>query len=865
MDNSEPTSACTSTTNATSAKGTNCSGTAAMSAGPFRMAPLPVGQGTAAMSAGPVRAAPLAVGQVSGASSYNASTTVRTETSSSDREYIGTVKSYNERRGFGFIACAEVLAAYGRDVYMAKTEVNLAAGVAPMFSAATHSPAQLAEHDIVRFQVRLSFEGYPQASQVRRLCKYRGIISETPVEEGDIAAGGGNVLGTIISEEFFAAHGQQEVAVRREACGQIHLCLGDMVTFCVPEVAEEDGNLKEARLVVMMSSKRCPRAVLSCFSLRLPRPPTSGSQPAFRDLRLDCHAFNDKIIIAGLPHDMNDMELKKFFTKQGATGTISTRARGCGYASISFPSTGEVTRFLSRTAHAFSDDRETRIASLLKCRRCANSSIDSPRLPALPAPSLTPGEEPGIGYVHWSPLVLAVSYVVELRPAGAQAPWSAVDSATGRLKKGGGKFGMDCSSCKVMGLDVSSVYEARVIYFTSCGCRAEASDPSSRCMPCPRAAAPHPGALTTAGIPVDLFGALAHPHAVKGGGIVNTASTANFGTSNLGACPIALAPSLMAEAAIQASFPWLTPLRRNTHNMPGACAAALGQQTVMEAAVSAAAAQASAISHAAVLENPHASSWRCAHGSIIASPPQPELQPGDEFGFAVSVCWPCMAHAAAYVVDFQQAGSTTAERFYRAAPTATQCSMVELRVGGLRPSGPLGQRYLAQVRSVAACGCESMPSPPGWSPQLSSTSPPTGCYVPQNNQSVAAWVPAWLGQVQSLDTPPLAGDASSNVLVAPSAFNMQAGVDAQAQTALREMPGTMQPHGHTSTFTSGSKPMGVHQGVAGGVAANAQATLLPVLLGSLAPPVPPPTEPPSAALDGRKEPPPELEECVFLD
>jgi len=45
-------------------------------------------------------------------------------------------------------------------------------------------------------------------------------------------------------------------------------------------------------------------------------------------------------------------------------------------------------------------------------------------------------------------------------------------------------------------------------------------------------------------------------------------------------------------------------------------------------------------------------------------------------------------------------------------------SIVELRVGGLRPNGQGGQRYAAQVRCVAECGCESGPSSPGWSPAL---------------------------------------------------------------------------------------------------------------------------------------------------
>ena len=55
-------------------------------------------------------------------------------------------------------------------------------------------------------------------------------------------------------------------------------------------------------------------------------------------------------------------------------------------------------------------------------------SSDTARLPALPAPSITTGEEAGSLLVIWSPLVLAVGYSVELRPAGTDGPWAAVEA-----------------------------------------------------------------------------------------------------------------------------------------------------------------------------------------------------------------------------------------------------------------------------------------------------------------------------------------------------------------------------------------------------------------------------------------------------
>merc|ERR1719379_3260968 len=46
----------------------------------------------------------------------------------------GVVKSYNARRGFGFLACEETAQRFGRDVYLSKLEVTAAVGedIAPL-------------------------------------------------------------------------------------------------------------------------------------------------------------------------------------------------------------------------------------------------------------------------------------------------------------------------------------------------------------------------------------------------------------------------------------------------------------------------------------------------------------------------------------------------------------------------------------------------------------------------------------------------------------------------------------------------------------------------------------------------------------
>mmetsp|Transcript_18879 Transcript_18879/g.44354 ORF Transcript_18879/g.44354 Transcript_18879/m.44354 type:complete len:873 (+) Transcript_18879:41-2659(+) len=639
----------------------------------------------------------------------------------SDAVFLGTVKSYNDRRGFGFIACAETLATYGRDVYMAKAEVQHAGEAGPAGLEASsrsakhvadvHGALRIAEEDIVRFQVRLSVEGYPQAANVQRLRKFRGMVVHPPAEEGsNLSCTSEDDSGTVISEELQRTFGDREASLKREDCGQVRLTSGDEITFCVPEVPESDGAMLEAKQVVLLKTNRFSRAILGCFSLRLPRPRVGHHRAQRKDLRVDCHAFNDRIIIAGLPGDCDEGELRRFFSKQGATDTLATRAKGCGFASVSFPSIVEVAKLLSRTAHAFTDDKETQIATLHGRRVCGHPHADTPRLPALPAPSLTPGEVAGTLHVNWSPLVLAVGYVVEMRQSGVRAAWAAVDGVAGCLKAGASRFEKDRSTCKVSGLDATSAYEARVTYLTSCGCKAEASDISERCIPCPGARlAPYSTGIS--------LGHAVGTNISPGVALPSLGAGAIFGNAWPSAA-VAAAASI-GPMHVQAPAPAAWPMNLGLASSHGLVTGMPQVQQVLQPPPVHLTAPPAALvqSENACLAGSvaaQASGWRCAHGAVIPPPPLPEVCPADEHGFAISVRWPSVSHAAAYVVELREGSSSSVERFMRSAPMATRGSIVELRIGGLRPSGSGGQRYSAQVRCIAECGCESNPSEPGW-------------------------------------------------------------------------------------------------------------------------------------------------------
>lgn len=581
------------------------------------------------------------------------------------------VKSYNERRGFGFVACAEAAERFGRDVYIAKTEALQVTS-----EAACHqlgAAASLAEEDFVRFHVRLSAEGFPQAERIQRMRKFQGSVLQPPELAREAASTEEVGFGRVSSDEFRALRGQHEVLIGRKACGQARLAVGDRVVFCVAKGPET----REAQLVVLSSRpQQNAGLVLGCFELQLPRAPVAEGWPARADFRLSCHCLEDRVILSGLPSDASEAELMRFFGKQGATSATVAQSQCSAFAAASFPGIGEVARFAARDLHTFSDDKETRLATLTPHSAGASNS----RLPGLAAPTLAGGEVQGTLVVTWFPVVLATGYVVEFRPAGMQAPWSIVDPSNGSWGcDTGSRFARDCSSCKVTGLPSNVVFEARVTYFASCGCRADSSDASDWCIACPSA-------------------------------VPRSSTTSSFGRSP---CPV---PSWLSRSVPQ---PFQPPRMEAAWAggggafCPAPACSVVGdfcQQLCQQQ-------QAGAVLQPFVQQP---SVWPCMHGVINPPPTIPELQLADDAGFAILVRWPAMNHATAYVVELRESGSQRAERFIRSVPMQALGSLVELCIGGLRPAGMPGQCYVAQVRCVAACGCESEPSPPGWSQTLSS-------------------------------------------------------------------------------------------------------------------------------------------------
>eukprot|EP00746_Dinoflagellata_sp_MGD_P161835 gnl/MRDRNA2_/MRDRNA2_89121_c0_seq1.p1 gnl/MRDRNA2_/MRDRNA2_89121_c0~~gnl/MRDRNA2_/MRDRNA2_89121_c0_seq1.p1 ORF type:complete len:624 (-),score=125.05 gnl/MRDRNA2_/MRDRNA2_89121_c0_seq1:384-2255(-) len=357
-----------------------------------------------------------------------------------DAEYFaGVIKSYNERRGFGFLACDETAKRFGRDVYLSKVE---------SLAALRPGEPQLKEGDHVMFAVVLSVEGFPQAAAAQRLYTLCGRVLNFCKEQG----------GKIICAEG-------EVRVQQQDCGYLLLHPGDEVSFCLARLA--DGTA-EAKLVKLVSTARPLSSMLGCFSLEFPQ---EGRQPVL----LDAHAFSSCICFSGLPTDLGEAELSKFFVKLGASQVTVANGPNGAFASVFFPDVNSLAQFLAVGNHSFTEEANTVLVQLKPCRAGGAQT-----LPALAPPSLVQGDIGGV-LVCWEPVSLAAAYKVEIRTSGA-GTWSPVD-AVGRVQPVGANpiLGTQTTCLAVADLSAGLPYEARVSYVTSCGCHCAPSDPSCTC------------------------------------------------------------------------------------------------------------------------------------------------------------------------------------------------------------------------------------------------------------------------------------------------------------------------------------------------------------------------------------------------
>lgn len=301
-----------------------------------------------------------------------------------DELFCGTIKSFNVRRGFGFVACEATAQRFGRDVYLSKDEALLlaeepAVGCASVSvangEAATPAknqgkvPPPVQEGDYLLFQVRLSPEGFPQAVEARKIRRLQGFVSQIPSQDADgiiTVSGDGSECAKsadVAVQDLLGA----EVRLRHEACGQLQLMTNDEVAFCCVNMEDEsDECLLEAQLLELLHTSRANGSVLGCFSLTLPLLDCdNGTVTGSRNVELHGHALTDRIILSHVPLDVSAPDLMRVFSKLGGTDATLTLADGCDAyccAHITFNTAESVAKALIQSTHTVSENGTTELA-----------------------------------------------------------------------------------------------------------------------------------------------------------------------------------------------------------------------------------------------------------------------------------------------------------------------------------------------------------------------------------------------------------------------------------------------------------------------------------------------------------------------
>jgi len=294
--------------------------------------------------------------------------------------FCGSIKSFNSRRGFGFVSCAETAERFGRDVYLSKDEavmlaVEPAVGQVAMPGNDESKTPPVQEGDFLLFQVKLSIEGFPQAVQVRRIRRLQGVVLQSPstMSDGIIVVSGDCSDGAEgISVDERAAVQQlvgAEVRVREAECGQLQLLPNDMVTFCCANTTDTEGPTLEARLLDLTHTLRASGSLLGCFSLALPRPPSTDSKQSL-NVQLPGYALTDRILLSDVPLDLGTSWLMRLFKKLGgleASILPSNTGAAFGFASVSFSAPENVAKFLVQATHTISETGITQLAHVGRC------------------------------------------------------------------------------------------------------------------------------------------------------------------------------------------------------------------------------------------------------------------------------------------------------------------------------------------------------------------------------------------------------------------------------------------------------------------------------------------------------------------
>lgn len=299
--------------------------------------------------------------------------------------FCGFIKSFNSRRGFGFVTCEETAQRFGRDVYLSKDEAMMLAdepdvGLAdPALTDGDQKkkPVPVQEGDFLLFQVKLSTEGFPQAVEAQKIRRLRGKVLHPASENGN----GAIIVTGEDSDRTESAPSSSDVALeqllgaevkfQQAACGQLQLLPNDEVAFCCVNNAHTNGQALEAQLVELLCTRRAAGSMLGCFSLKLPlRGASEEASAAPKDCHtaeLHGHALTNVIVFPDTPPEVGVPDLMRLFSKLGGTDPMVRGYGAFGHVTIAFAAPELVAKFLIQATHTISESGITQLAHVGSC------------------------------------------------------------------------------------------------------------------------------------------------------------------------------------------------------------------------------------------------------------------------------------------------------------------------------------------------------------------------------------------------------------------------------------------------------------------------------------------------------------------
>lgn len=336
--------------------------------------------------------------------------------------YSGLIKSFNARRGFGFIVCDETAEEYRRDVFISKAE---------------RDRNSLYEGDPCVFELQFSVEGHPQAVNVDKIQRYQGRVIGYTYDSGythDRLL----QLGPIDRNGWPNGKNTPEIYASKADTGICVLYPNDKISFQVMNRDQSAGRMMAG--MILLQDTASSSSLSSCFEVEAP---------------LFCrgHTIGNEVYLR-LPQGLDVELLKKVLPKIGASNiSISDDLSS---ARASFASLQALIKVLNHRSLGLPTVEGGNAVAAVQMRPPTSQKESFWNAPALTR-------------IHneltWDPQPNAQSYTLEVRLPSSSS-WITLDA-------GGKPTPLASLNSHITSVSIASlgpVLEARLSYATLCGC-----------------------------------------------------------------------------------------------------------------------------------------------------------------------------------------------------------------------------------------------------------------------------------------------------------------------------------------------------------------------------------------------------------